>query len=184
MPVVEFSKVIYDAPKIAICIDRLCKQLIEVHGDFSTSVLIGLQPRGIALTQRIFSRLSSMLQKEINWSALDVSMYRDDFRHNQKYIEMYPTSISVNLDNKKVILIDDVLFTGRTIRSGLDALLDFGRPASVELLVLIQRNLSLHFPIAPTYIGKRVDTLSSQSIRVQWQEKDGIDQVILIDKKW
>ena len=133
-----------DGQKFQITLQRLCRQLIENHNDFSGSVLIGIQPRGIYLAKRIAEELRKILPgKNIQQGDLDITFYRDDFR--SKGHPIAPRSMnmdSVIFENKNVVLVDDVLYTGRTIRAGLDALLDFGRPKKVELLVLIDRRFS------------------------------------------
>lgn len=156
-------------------LDRLCYQLIENHGDFSHSVLIGLQPRGIYLADALQKRLSSILKnKKVLAGKLDATFHRDDFRKHKGPIIPSEVDINFSLEDKKVILVDDVLYTGRTIRAGLDAMLDFGRPEQVELLVLVDRRYSRQLPIEPDYVGLTVDTRASQRVRVEWKE-DGSD---------
>ena len=162
-----------------IMINRLCYQLIENHNSFEKSVIIGLQPRGIYLAQRLKNHLTDILGHPIICGNLDVTFYRDDFRRSEKIHIPSATEIDFIIENKKVILVDDVLFTGRTIRSGLDAILAFGRPQKVELLVLIDRRYSRQLPIEPDYIGKTVDTIASEKVKVEWVETDGKDQVWL-----
>lgn len=161
-----------------ITITRLAHQLIETHNDFSESVIIGLQPRGVLMARRIHDKLQMILKKKnIAFGELDVTFYRDDFRRK----ELIPnkTIIDFIIEDKNVILVDDVLFTGRTIRAGLDAMLAFGRPKDVELLVLIDRRFSRHLPIQAKYIGKVIDSIESQKVKVEWKETDGKDKVTL-----
>jgi pyrimidine operon attenuation protein/uracil phosphoribosyltransferase len=163
---------------VAITVDRLCHQLIENHLDFSKSVLIGLQPRGIYLSDRIYRTLQKLLPGvHINYGKLDITFYRDDF-NTQLYVPN-ETTIDFSLENKKVILVDDVLYTGRTTRSALDAMLDFGRPSVVELLVLIDRRFTRQLPIQADYTGRTVDAIISEKVKVRWAERDGKDEVIL-----
>jgi len=172
-------KVILDSTNFEITINRLCHQLIENHNNFSESALIGLQPRGIFLANRIQKTLSQILKsKNIKCGNLDITFYRDDFRKK----ELIPnrTQIDFIVEDKKVILIDDVLFTGRTIRAGLDAMLAFGRPKSVELMVLVDRRYSRHLPIQPDYVGKTIDSIASQKVKVEWKEIEGKDTVWLL----
>ena len=173
-------KIIIDSKLLDVTITRLCYQLIEVHNDFSESVIIGLQPRGLFLARRIHKKLSEILKlKNINLGELDTTFYRDDFRKK----ELIPnrTNIDFIIEDKNVILIDDVLFTGRTIRAGLDAMLAFGRPKDVELLVLIDRRFKRHLPIQAKYIGKVIDSIETQNVKVEWSELDGKDRVSLIN---
>ena len=174
------SKIIIDAELLDITITRLAHQLIETHDDFSKTALIGLQPRGVFLARRVHSKLSSILKKKnILLGELDTTFYRDDFRRK----ELIPnkTNIDFIIEEKNVVLIDDVLFTGRTIRAGLDALLAFGRPKDVELLVLIDRRFSRHLPIQAKYVGKVIDSIASQNVKVEWKEVDSKDKVTLIN---
>jgi pyrimidine operon attenuation protein/uracil phosphoribosyltransferase len=175
--------IILSNPRFQITIKRLCQQLIENHNDFSDSVLIGLQPRGIYLAKRIHEELKKLLPKQhIKLGNLDVTFFRDDFRHRESPLLANTTSIDFIIENKKVILIDDVLYTGRTIRAGLDAMLAFGRPQKVELLVLIDRRYTRQLPVEPDYTGIQVDSISSEKVRVQWKETEGEDQVILVQE--
>ncbi|SDH58847.1 bifunctional pyr operon transcriptional regulator/uracil phosphoribosyltransferase PyrR [Chitinophaga filiformis] len=171
-------KTILNGTQVAITVDRLCHQLIENHLDFSKSVLIGLQPRGIYLSDRIYHTLQKLLPGvHINYGKLDITFYRDDF--NTELHVPNETTINFSLENKKVILVDDVLYTGRTTRSALAAMLDFGRPSVVELLVLIDRRFTRHLPIQADYTGRTVDAISSEKVKVRWAERDGKDEVIL-----
>ena len=160
-------------------IRRLCYQLIENHNDFSNSALIGLQPNGIYVANRLKKELNSICEIEVLTGSLDITFYRDDFRRNNKPLIPSVTNLDFSIENKKVILIDDVLFTGRTVRSGLDAIMAYGRPLKVELLALIERRFSHHIPIRPDYIGQSIDTIQSERVTVKWKETDGKDQVIL-----
>ncbi len=175
------SRVILNKQKFSLTIDRLCNQLIENHDNFSETAIIGVQPRGIFLAQRIEQRLKSLFKiKDIKIGNIDVSFYRDDFRRNDKIITPSDTNIDFSIEGQRVILVDDVLYTGRTIRAALDALLDFGRPSKVELMALIDRRFSRHLPIEADYVGKTVDAIVSERVKVEWQETDKEDKVILL----
>lgn len=171
--------------KFQITIQRLCHQLIENHHDFSNSVIIGIQPRGVFLAKRIVEELRRILNSTtIAWGELDITFFRDDFRTKGSLpLSASSTNIDFIIENKKVILIDDVLWTGRTIRAALDALQAFGRPQKVELLVLVDRRYSRHLPIEPDYVGFQIDSINSQKVIVSWKEMDGLDQVILLNGK-
>ncbi len=171
-------RIILDNKHFEITITRLCYQLIEVHNDFSETVIIGLQPRGIYLAKRIQKQLQKILQKDIKCGTLDTTFYRDDFR--KKELVPNRTEIDFIIEDKKVVMVDDVLFTGRTIRAGLDAMLAFGRPYDVELLVLIDRRLSRNVPIQAKYVGKTIDSIASERVVVEWSETDGKDKVTLL----
>lgn len=173
-----------DGQKFQITIKRLCHQLIETHNDFSDSVIIGIQPRGTFLAKRIAAELQSILpQASILQGDLDITFFRDDFRRREMPLMPNKTKIDFIIEGKKVILIDDVLWTGRTIRSAMDAMLAFGRPEKVELLVLVDRLYSRDLPIEPDYCGIEVDTINSQKVIVSWAETDSADKVILLSEK-
>lgn len=172
-----------DGHKFQITIQRLCHQLIENHDDFSDSVILGIQPRGIYLSQRISKELRNILpQANIQNGILDITFYRDDFRRGDSPLVPNSTQIDFIIEGKKVILIDDVLWTGRTIRAAMDAMLAFGRPEKVELLVLVDRRYSRHLPIEPNYIGIKVDSISSQKVVVSWKESDEEDKIVLVSE--
>lgn len=172
-------KTILTQQQLTIIIDRLCHQLIENHLRFEETALIGLQPRGIFLSDRIYQKLSQLLPgTRILYGKLDITFYRDDI--NKEIRIPNQTDIDFSLEHKKVVLIDDVLYTGRTTRSALDAILDFGRPDKVELLVLINRRYSRQLPIQSDYTGKTIDAIVSQTVRMMWQERDGRDEVVLV----
>jgi pyrimidine operon attenuation protein / uracil phosphoribosyltransferase len=172
-------RLILNPQQLDITIKRLCHELIEVHDTFRETVILGLQPRGIYMARRIHKELQQILGvDDINLGELDVTFYRDDFR--KKDLVPNTTSIDFIIEDKNVVLIDDVLFTGRTIRAGLDAMLAFGRPTDVELLVLIDRRFSRHVPIQAKYVGKRVDTVASERVIVNWKETEGEDKVWLL----
>lgn len=173
------QQVILDSIHFELTINRLCYQLIENHGDFKDSVLIGLQPRGINVLTRLKERLESILHHDVVCGNLDVTFYRDDFRRREIPLIPSATNIDFVIENKNVVLVDDVLYTGRTIRSGLDALLAFGRPSKVELLVLIDRQFQRHLPIQPDYVGRTVDTIESERVLVEWKDTEGEDRVLL-----
>ena len=175
------SRIILDSSKFRLTIERLCHQLIENHGDFTNACIIGVQPRGVKLAKRIVEKLEELLPGvHIKFGVIDTTFYRDDFRHHDKPLLAEETDIDFVIKGKQVILIDDVFYTGRTIRSALDALLDFGRPAKIELLVLIDRRLSRHVPISPDYVGKTIDAVTSEKVRVEWSDNGDADTVWIV----
>lgn len=172
---------ILDGKAFELTLTRLCYELIENHNDFSNSAILGIQPRGTILAKRIHQQLSDITgNRSILLGALDVTFYRDDIRQKGSPIVPNQTDIPFIIEGKKVVLIDDVLYTGRTIRSAMDAMLAFGRPELVELLVLIDRRYSRHLPIQANYIGKKVDTISTERVKVEWKESSGNDRVMLV----
>lgn len=163
------KKLILDSELLDITLNRLCQQLIENHLDFSDSVIIGLQPRGIFVAEIIHAKLEKLTRKKIPLGFLDTTFHRDDFRRREVAAKASETKINFVIEGKNVVLIDDVLFTGRTVRAALDAMIAFGRPAKVELLVLMDRKYTRDLPIAADYVGKEVDTLATQKVLVELQ---------------
>jgi pyrimidine operon attenuation protein/uracil phosphoribosyltransferase len=178
------KRTLLDGKKFQITIKRLCHQLIENHNDFSNTALIGIQPRGSYFADRVKQELSEILDtKNLRKGNLDITFFRDDFRRKDGFVSANSNSIDFIIEGCNVILIDDVLWTGRTIRAALDALLAFGRPAKVELMVLIDRRFSRQVPIEPDYIGQQVDSLDYQLVKVSWKETEGEDKVILLSER-
>ncbi len=173
------KQVILDEQQVQLTMNRLAYQLIENHDNFSNTVLIGLQPRGIFVLERLTAILEQIQPEKVMCGQLDITFYRDDFRRRQKPLIPSVTNIDFSIEGKNVVLIDDVLYTGRTIRSGLDALLAFGRPQKVELMVLIDRRFQRDLPIQADYIGKAVDTLDHERVTVTWKNSEGKDNIIL-----
>ncbi len=166
------KKLILDQNLLEITISRLCYQLIENHNDFSGSAILGLQPRGRFVANRIKAKLESLLGTHVAMGYLDTTFHRDDFRRRETPKKANETTIPFLIEDKKIVLVDDVLYTGRSVRAALDAMISFGRPQSVELLVLVDRKYSRDLPIQPNYIGKSVNTMQSQRVMVEWREQD------------
>ncbi len=170
-----------DGQKFQITIQRLCRQLIENHNDFSNSVIIGIQPRGIYLARRIAEELRQILPgRRIEQGDLDITFYRDDFRRRESPLLPNQTKIDFIIEGKRVIMMDDVLWTGRTIRAAMDAMLAFGRPGKVELLTLVDRRYARQLPVTADYVGIEVDSIASQRVIVSWKETDGEDRIVLL----
>ncbi|WP_026135498.1 bifunctional pyr operon transcriptional regulator/uracil phosphoribosyltransferase PyrR [Nafulsella turpanensis] len=177
------KRLILDGSLLDVTIRRLGQQLIENHQQFGQTVILGLQPRGVHLANRIHRYLEEQTGVQIPLGQLDSTFYRDDFRRRESPIRANSTNVPFIIEDKRVILIDDVLYTARSVRAALDAMIAFGRPRSVELLVLINRRYSRDLPIEPTYIGRSVNTLHSQRVLVEWQEQGAEkDQIWLIEK--
>jgi pyrimidine operon attenuation protein / uracil phosphoribosyltransferase len=177
------KRLIVPTSLLQIMIRRLCHQLIENHGDFSTSVIIGLQPRGIFVADRLQQTLNNILNKIVPTGYLDTTFHRDDFRRREMPLTANATKIDFLIEGKKVILVDDVLYTGRSVRSALDAMIAYGRPKQVELLVLIDRLYSRDLPISATYVGKRVNSLQSERVLVEWQGAQAAEDAIWLISK-
>jgi len=175
------QKVLLNAKEVQIALHRLACQLIENHDTFSNTVFIGIQPRGVFLAERIKTLLETEYKiKNIELGYLDITFYRDDFRRSDKTLEANRTKINFIVEDKKVVFIDDVLYTGRSIRAALTAIQSFGRPSEIELLTFIDRRFSRHLPIQPDYRGRQVDAINNEKVKVCWQDNDGEDTVYLI----
>lgn len=173
-------RVLLNNTQVSQTLDRLAYQVFERHGDCSDTVIIALQPRGIYLGRRIVEKVKTFSGNSgIHYGELDITFYRDDFRRRDEVLIPSSTNIDFSIENKRVVLVDDVLFTGRTVRSGLDALLDFGRPKSVELLVLIDRRFTRELPVQPDFTGRTVDVILHETVKVKWSENNDKNEVIL-----
>ncbi len=178
------QRVILDKKLLAVTINRLCQQLIENHGDFSNAVIIGIQPRGVYLAEKIQNQLQKQ-GVEAQTGHLDITFYRDDFRRRENTIKASSTKVDFLVEGKSVILIDDVLFTGRSVRAALDAINAFGRPIKVELLALIDRKYTRELPIQADYVGLAINSLFDQKVMVEWKGVEGAteDKIWLVSKE-
>ncbi|MDA0326674.1 MAG: bifunctional pyr operon transcriptional regulator/uracil phosphoribosyltransferase PyrR [Bacteroidetes bacterium] len=175
------QKVLLDEKEVNIILHRLACQLIEKHNDFSNTILVGLQPRGRHLADRLTQLLESDYNiADLQVGYLDITFYRDDFRRSDKVLEASATEMNFVVEGKKVVFIDDVLYTGRSIRAALTAIQSYGRPKNIELLILIDRRFSRHLPIQPDYRGRQVDAIDDEKVIVNWKETQGEDNVYLI----
>ena len=175
------EKQIVSSEQFGIMIDRLAHQLVEIHSDFSDTILVGIQPRGVEFSKRVLEKLISISNnQEICSGSLDITFFRDDFGRRDSPIEAQELDMNFSVEGKRVVLIDDVLFTGRSVRSALDALMSFGRPKEVELMVLIDRRLKRHLPIEPNYVGQTVDSILSEKVIVRWESENTKDEIILL----
>ena len=177
------QKILLTAKEVNIILHRLACQLIENHLDFSNTILIGIQPRGKYLAQRLALLLKEEYNiKTIQVGYLDITFFRDDFRRGDRTLEANKTEIDFVVEDKKVVFIDDVLYTGRSIRAALTAIQSFGRPSEIELLTLIDRRFSRHLPIQPDYRGRQVDAINNEKVIVKWKENEGEDLVLIETK--
>lgn len=178
------AKTILSSERVRLTIERICHQLIENHDDFENVSLIGIQPRGTFVSDRIVNRLRALLKRSnFDYGKLDITFYRDDFRTRNSPLAASTTEMDFLVENKKVILIDDVLYTGRTIQAALTAIQHYGRASQIELLALIDRRFNRHVPIQCDYSGMVVDALDEAYVKVEWEEVDGKDRIILYPKK-
>ncbi|MDC0177037.1 bifunctional pyr operon transcriptional regulator/uracil phosphoribosyltransferase PyrR [Polaribacter sp.] len=174
------NKTLLNSKDIEIILHRLACQLIENHNDFSNTILIGLQPRGSYLANRLADVLKNEYQiKDLQLGLLDITFYRDDFRRRKAPLEAATTEMDFLIEGKDVVIIDDVLFSGRSIRAALTAMQSYGRPESIELLVLIDRRFSRHLPIQPDYRGRQVDAINEEKVLVTWKETHRKDAVYI-----
>jgi len=177
------QRILLNAVEINIILHRLACQLVENHTDFENTVIIGIQPRGVFLAERIIKILKEEYGiTDLDYGHLDITFYRDDFRRGEKTLEANKTRIDFIVEDKKVVFIDDVLYTGRSIRAALTAIQSFGRPAEIELLSLIDRRFSRSLPIQPDYNGRQVDAINEEKVIVNWKENDEEDVVYLVSK--
>ena len=174
-------KILLSEKKVNIMLNRLCCQLIERHGDFSNTILVGLQPRGVNLLDQLIILLNNSGIQDLHTGKLDTTFFRDDFRRNESTLNVKPTEMEVSIESKDVVLIDDVLFTGRSIRSALTAIDTYGRPNSIELLVLVDRRFSRHLPIQPDYLGAQIDALQGDKVKVVWSNSP-LKNIVYLEK--
>jgi pyrimidine operon attenuation protein / uracil phosphoribosyltransferase len=166
--------VILDKEQLRLTVLRLAHQLLENHSDLKDVVFIGMQPRGVYISGKIVESIKKIVPNEkVQYGILDITFYRDDVRDQIRIANR--TDIPFSVEGKEVVLIDDVLYTGRTIRAALDALLDFGRPKKVSLCVLVDRKFNRELPIQPDYCGKAIDSVISQKVKVEAES----EQVVL-----
>lgn len=163
-------KTILDKQQLHLTLERLAHQLLENNQNLGDVVFIGIQPRGVQVAAKLIGSIQQICPGEkIQYGLLDITFYRDDVRDELHVANT--TDISFSIEDKKVILIDDVLYTGRTIRAALDAIQDFGRPKKIELCVLVDRRFNRELPIQPDYCGKAIDTVVSQKVKVEWDKE-------------
>lgn len=164
-------KTILDKQQLHLTILRLAHQLLENTVALNDTVFIGIQPRGVQVADKLMEYIQQLTAgKKPQYGVLDITFYRDDVRDELHIANT--TDIPFSIEGKKVVLIDDVLYTGRTIRAALDAIQDFGRPQKVELCVLVNRRFNRELPIQPDYCGKSIDTVISQKVKVNWPQEE------------
>src|SRR3954467_3304361 len=171
---------VMDADRMARALTRIAHEIVERNRGTSDLALVGIRTRGVPLARRLAHALKEITREDVPTGALDITLYRDDLmRHAvgpQPVVRR--TEIAFSIDDRRILLVDDVLYTGRTIRSALDALIDFGRPRSIQLIVLVDRG-HRELPIKADYVGKNLPTSIKQSVQVRLQEIDGEDEVLL-----
>ena len=174
------KKILLDSKKIDLILNRLVCKLVENHKDFNNTVLIGLQPRGTYLIEKILDIFKKKYPNiNIKSGILDFTFFRDDFRRSEKTLKASSTQINFSIENKNVVLIDDVLFTGRSIKAAMSSMDSYGRPNSIELLVLIDRRYKREIPIQANYCGAKIDTFKGDKVNVVWNENSKKDVIYI-----
>lgn len=177
-------KTILTEKRLKLTLDRLCHSLIENYDNFDNTAIVGVQQRGTLFANRIYKRLQELVPKaKVDYGKLDITFFRDDFRTRKTPLQASSTEMDFLLEGKRVILIDDVLYTGRTVHAAISAMQQFGRPAAVELMVLVDRRFNRTFPIKSNYVGITVDALNEDYVKVEWQEEEGKDRVLFFTGK-
>ncbi|MFT6112853.1 MAG: pyrimidine operon attenuation protein/uracil phosphoribosyltransferase [Bacteroidia bacterium] len=166
------KRIILEYKQVDLILTRIAHQLIENHGDFSNTALLALQPRGILFGKSIRSKIKELFDIEVTYGELDTTFHRDDFRRTDKPLLPSAVNIDFQIENKRIILIDDVLYTGRSIRAALDAVNDYGRPSSIELVTLINRKYNREVPIQPDYVGEHIDSRIDDYVKVDWVDNN------------
>ena len=177
-PEIQLSSVIFNEKDISRAVTRIAHEILEKNKGADKLALVGIRTRGATLAQRLAKKINEIESTSVSLGILDITLYRDDLGTSKQSPEVKKTDISFSLEGKEIVLIDDVLYTGRTIRAAIDALIDFGRPATVQLGVLIDRG-HRELPIRPDYVGKNLPTSKSNQVQVHLKEDDGVDEVIL-----
>ena len=172
------SSTLLNSKDISRAISRISHEILERNNGATNIALVGIRTRGVAISQRLKEKIWEIEHVEVAHGVLDITLYRDDLSDGNHKPELKKTEIAFALEGKHVVLCDDVLFTGRTIRAAIDALMDFGRPASVQLAVLIDRG-HRELPIRPDYVGKNIPTPKSKRVQVLLNEEDGEDKVFI-----
>jgi len=172
------SRIIMNADEMGRVLERLAFEVLERHGDCENLAIIGIQRRGVDLAERIRGMLEKRLGRELQYGMLDITLYRDDWTRLSDQPSLNKTEIPFDVDGMEILLVDDVLYTGRTTRAALEAILDFGRPRRVELMVLVDKG-NRELPIHADYLGTRVDKLQGEHVFIELAERDDRDIIYL-----
>ena len=170
---------VIDAEILNRTVSRMAHEILERNKDTGNLIIVGIQTRGYYFAQRLSQKIKEIIGEDLPLGALDTTLYRDDTSSGIKNPIVKKTDISFDIQDKKIILVDEVIFTGRTIRSALDALIDFGRPKCIQLAVMVDRG-HRELPIKPDYIGKNVPTSLGERIIVRFAELDGKDEIVVV----
>lgn len=181
----EGRAILADA-QFALVVDRMCHQLIEVYDDFEGVCMVGMQPRGVLFADRLVDRLHELLpEAPFEYGKLDITFYRDDFRmRDRQPLRASATEMDFLVQDKRVLLVDDVLYTGRSVLAALTALQHYGRPKTVDLVALVDRRFNRHLPIKSNFVGITIDALDKAYVKVEWENQNGADQVLLFPERF
>lgn len=177
------TSIILEAADIDRVVTRMAIEIVEVHRGAGDLALVGIQTRGVYLARRIQEKINAHENASVPAGIIDITLYRDDWTQISHHPSVKTTDISFPIDGKQIVLVDDVLFTGRTIRAAMDALIDFGRPGRIELAILVDRG-HRELPIQADYTGKFIETRRSETVNVLLAEHDDVDQVVLVSNRY
>ena len=190
----ESARVISEKEKFDLTIERLCYHLIEDYDNFEDTCIVGIQTGGAQLATRLLQKLAEILPRQrvvkpqassvgnILFGKLDITFYRDDFRTSKKPLAANVNDMPFVIENQRIILVDDVLYTGRSVQAAMTALNHYGRPKSIKLLVLVERRFNREIPVRPDYIGLSMDSLDDAYVSVEWAESEGEDRILIYPK--
>ncbi|HVY54708.1 MAG TPA: bifunctional pyr operon transcriptional regulator/uracil phosphoribosyltransferase PyrR [Thermodesulfobacteriota bacterium] len=173
------TRTVMDSDSVNRTISRIVNQILERNNGARELAIIGIRTRGVYIAERIASEIEKLEGIKPPLGTLDITLYRDDLRHKAEWPKVKKTEIPFTVEDKKVILVDDVIYTGRTTRAAIDEIMDYGRPSSIQLVALVDRGLR-ELPIQPDYAGSKLDTLSSEEVKVHLKEADGKDEVVIV----
>lgn len=176
------ERVLMTAEDLRRALVRIAHEIVEAHKGSQDLILIGMRTRGVPLARRLAATIEEIEGGRVPVGALDIGLYRDDLSSRGMAVEIAPSEIPDDINGKRVVLVDDVLYTGRSIRAALDALTDFGRPQRIQLAVLVDRG-HRELPIRPDYVGKNVPTSRNDDIQVRLTECDGLDEVAIVTRE-
>ncbi len=178
------GKIIVGSERMELILLRLCHHLIENHTNIQDLCIIGIQERGVFLAEKLKSHLDKLISNPAYmYGKLDITFYRDDFRRRDVPIKASHTELDFSVEDKNVVLVDDVLYTGRTVHAAMSAIQDFGRPRRIEMLCMVDRRFNRQFPIKADYAGISIDSLDDAYVKVKWKDNDGADEIRLFSGK-
>ncbi len=172
------DRVILTSADLQRALARIAHEILERNHGVDRLVLVGIRTRGVTLAKRLAAKLSELEGIRVPQGELDITLYRDDLGQRRLQPRLGPSDVPVSLSDRQVVLVDDVIFTGRTVRAALNAIMDYGRPSSIQLAVMIDRG-HRELPIRPDYVGKNVPTALDEEVQVRLEETDGVDEVVI-----